>query len=349
MYNFEEPIYFWLLWIIPIIILGYTLVFFWQKRKQRQFADDSFFKKLVPEQSAFKRWVKVVFLALALGLFALALVNPKIGSKLETVKRKGVDIVFALDVSKSMLAEDIAPNRLEKSKRIISEIINRLAGDRVGLIGYAGSAFPQVPITSDYSSTKNFLNSMNTDMVSSQGTAIADAIELGLTYYDDQEQTKRVMVILSDGEDHGSNVENQLAQAREKGVEIYTIATGTKNGGPIPVEKSRYEVTYKKDRQGKVVITKADLSTLSNIAEGTNGKLINGKSTKKIVDEFISILQDMEKTEFESKQYADYQSQYQWFLGFGILLLIIDMLLFEKKTLWLRKLNLFNEKKDDEV
>ena len=190
---------------------------------------------------------------------------------------------------------------------------------------------------------------MNTDMVSSQGTAIADAIELGLTYYDDQEQTKRVMVILSDGEDHGSEVENQLAQAREKGVEIYTIATGTENGGPIPVERSRYKVTYKKDRQGKIVITKADLSTLSNIAESTNGKLINGKSTKKIVDEFISILEDMEKTEFESKQYADYQSQYQWFLGFGILLLIIDMLLFEKKTLWLRKLNLFNEKKDDEV
>ena len=219
----------------------------------------------------------------------------------------------------------------------------------MGLVGYAGSAFPQVPITSDYSSAKNFLNSMNTDMVSSQGTAIADAIELGLTYYDDQEQTKRVMVILSDGEDHGSEVENQLAQAREKGVEIYTIATGTENGGPIPVERTRFKITYKKDRQGKIVITKADLSTLSNIAEGTNGKLINGKSTKKIVDEFISILQDMEKTEFESKQYADYQSQYQWFLGFGILLLIVDMLLFEKKTLWLRKLNLFNEKKDDEV
>ena len=124
MYIFEEPIYFWLLWIIPIMILGYALVFFWQKRKQRQFADDAFFKKLVPEQSAFKRWIKVVFLALALGLFSLALVNPKEGSKLETVKRKGVDIVFALDVSKSMLAKDIAPNRLEKSKRIISEIIN---------------------------------------------------------------------------------------------------------------------------------------------------------------------------------------------------------------------------------
>ncbi len=349
MYLFEEPFYFWLLWVIPVMIGSYALVFFWQKRKQGQFADKAFFKKLVPEQSTFKRWVKVVFLTLALGLFCIALVNPRIGSKLETVKRKGVDIVFALDVSKSMLAEDIAPNRLEKAKRIISQITNRLAGDRVGLIGYAGSAFPQVPITSDYSSTKNFLNSMNTDMVSSQGTAIADAIELGLTYYDDQEQTKRVMVILSDGEDHGSEVEDQLAKAREKGVEIYTIATGTKKGGPIPIDRSKYNITYKKDRQGKVVITKADLSTLSNIAESTNGKLIDGKSTKKIVDEFIGILQEMEKTEFESKQYADYKSQFQWFLGFGILFLMIDMMLFEKKTVWLRKLNLFNEKKDDEA
>jgi len=349
MYIFEKPIYFWLLWIIPILILGYTLVFFWQKRKQSQFADNAFFKKLVPEQSAFKRWIKIVFIALALGLFTMALVNPKKGSQLETVKRKGVDIVFALDVSKSMLAEDIAPNRLEKSKRIISEIVNQLAGDRVGLIGYAGSAFPQVPITTDYSSSKNFLNSMNTNMVSSQGTAIADAIELGLTFYDDQEQTKRVMVVLSDGEDHGSKLENQLAQAKEKGVEIYTIAIGTKKGGPIPVEKSKYNLTYNKDKQGKVVITKANLATLSKIAEATNGKLIKGKSTKKIVNKFTSILQEMEKTEFESKQYAEYQSQYQWFLGFGILLLVIDMLLFEKKTLWLRKLNLFNEKKDDEV
>ena len=349
MYIFEESVYFWLLLIVPILIVGYTLVSYWQKRMQRQFADDAFFEKLVPEQSPFKRWIKVVFLALALGLFSVALVNPKIGSKLETVKRKGVDIVFALDVSKSMLAEDIAPNRLEKSKRIISEITNQLAGDRVGLIGYAGSAFPQVPITSDYSSTKNFLNSMNTDMVSSQGTAIADAIELGLTFYDDREPTKRVMVILSDGEDHGSNLENQLALAREKDVEIYTIAVGTPNGAPIKIENSRTKVTYKKDRQGNVVITKADLSTLANIAEKSNGKLIEGKSTKKVVNEFISILQDMEKTEFESKQYADYQSQYQWFLGFGILLLVVDMLLFEKKTGWLRKLNLFNEKKDDEA
>lgn len=346
-YLFEEPVYFWLLCLIPVILIGYTLVFLWQKRKQQFFADRPFFKKLVPDHSHFKRWIKIVFISLAIGLFCVALVNPQVGSKLETVKRKGVDIVFALDVSKSMLAEDIAPNRIEKSKRIISEIINNLAGDRIGLIGYAGSAFPQVPITTDYASTKNFLKSMTTDMVSSQGTAIADAVELGLTYYDDQDKTKRVMVIISDGEDHGSELKNQLQQANEKNVEVFSIAVGTQKGGPIPVDKSQYNITYKKNTEGDVVITKANYSTLTRIAEKTGGQLIKAQSTKKVVDKFVNILKDMEKTEFESKQYADYKSQFQWFLGFGILFLIIDMMLFEKKTAWLRKLNLFNEKDDD--
>ena len=345
----EDKIYFWFLAAITVVIFIAILVATWKIKMQKKFAEAHLFPALAPDRSKIKPILKLIAFCLVIAFFSVALVNPKLGSKMETVKREGVDIVFALDVSKSMLAKDIAPNRLEKSKRIISEIINQLAGDRVGLIGYAGSAFPQVPITTDYSSTKNFLSSMNTDMVSSQGTAIADAIELGLTYYDDQEQTKRVMVILSDGEDHGSSLEKQLAQAREQGVEIYTIVTGTTKGGPIPIERTKYNVTYKKDRSGKVVISKANLSTLSNIAESTNGKLIDGRSTKKIVDEFISILQDMEKTEFESKQYADYQSQYQWFLGFGILLLVIDILLFEKKTQWLRKLNLFNEKNENEL
>ena len=179
----EEHIYFWLLAIVPVLLLLLIAALIWKKRKQSQFADKDLLKKLSPNQSVFKTILKIVVLCLAIACLTIALVNPKIGTKLETVKREGVDVVFAIDVSKSMLAEDVAPNRLEKSQQLVTQIINSLASDRVGIIAYAGSAFPQLPITTDYASAKMFLQNMNTDMLSSQGTAINEAIQLAKTYY----------------------------------------------------------------------------------------------------------------------------------------------------------------------
>ena len=184
---------------------------------------------------------------MAFACLAIALVNPKIGTKLETVKREGVDIVFAVDVSKSMLAEDIAPNRLEKSKQLVTQIINNLASDRIGIIAYAGKAFPQLPITTDYASAKMFLQSMNTDMLSSQGTAIDEAIKLARTYYDDEEQTNRVLFIISDGEDHSDIAINLAEEAANEGIRIFTIGVGTANGGPIPIKRNGIVLNYKKD------------------------------------------------------------------------------------------------------
>ena len=177
-------------------------VLFWQRSAQKRFADSKLLKKLSPERSLFKPILKIFVLSLAIFFLVVALVNPKMGTKLETVKREGVDLVFAIDVSKSMLAEDIAPNRMEKSKQLVTQIINNLGSDRIGIIAYAGSAYPQLPITTDYSSAKLFLSQMNTNMLSSQGTAISEAIELAKTYYNDEEQTNRVLFIISDGEDH---------------------------------------------------------------------------------------------------------------------------------------------------
>src|SRR5690606_37291990 len=183
----------------------------WKKTVQKRFIDKELLNKLSPSRSTFKSILKILVLCLAIACMSFALVNPKVGTKLETVKREGVDIVFVLDVSKSMLVEDIAPNRLERAKQLITQIINNLGGDRVGIIGYAGSAFPQVPITTDFSSAKLLLGSMNTDMVSCQGTAINQAIELSLTFYDDEGQTNRVLFIVSDAEDHGGNI-TQIAE-----------------------------------------------------------------------------------------------------------------------------------------
>ena len=281
---------------------------------------------------------------LALAALSFALVNPKIGTKLETVKREGVDVVFALDVSKSMLAEDIAPNRLEKSKQLVTQIINSLAGDRIGIIGYAGSAFPQVPITTDFSSAKLFLNGMNTDMVSSQGTAITEAIAMAKTYYDDEEQTNRVLFIISDGEDHEGNLAEIAEEAASEGIRIYTIGVGTAAGGPIPIKRNGVLQYYKRDENNEQVITRLGEDRLQEIASQANGKYIDGNNTKEVVEEVTAILNGMDKKEFDAKQFTDFKDQFQWFLAAALFLLIVDILLLERKTAWVRKLNLFNEK-----
>lgn len=343
MYQLDEKIWFWTLGIIPVIILFFLVLQFWKYKTQKKFADKHLLKRLSPDASFFKSALKIVLLSLAFLCLSIALVNPKIGTKLETVKREGVDIVFAVDVSKSMLAEDIAPNRLEKAQQLVTQIINNLASDRVGIIAYAGKAFPQLPITTDYASAKMFLNNMNTDMLSSQGTAINEAIKLATTYFDNEEQTNRVLIIISDGEDHSEAAIDVAEQASEEGIRIFTIGVGDVKGGPIPLKRNGVVVSYKKDNQGETVITKLNEETLKGIAEEANGAYINGRITNDVVEGIREILNKMDKTEFEAKQFADFKDQFQWFLGFGIFFLFLDIFLLERKTAWLKKLNLFNE------
>jgi len=343
MYQLEEKIWFWLLLVIPVIIVLFLLLQFWKRYVQNKFISKQSLKKLSPNKSLFKPLLKIVVLCLAFASLIIALVNPKIGTKLETVKREGVDIVFAIDVSKSMLAEDIAPNRLEKSKQLVTQIINNLASDRVGIIAYAAKAFPQLPITTDYAAAKMFLQSMNTDMLSSQGTAIDEAIQLARTYYDDDEQTNRVLIIISDGEDHNNLASNVAEEANEEGIRIFTIGVGKTEGGPIPIKRNGIVLNYKKDNQGETVITRLNEETLINIAAEANGSYINGTNTNQVVEEIRDILNKMDKKEFEAKQFAEHKDQFQWFLGLGLFFLFLDIFLLERKTAWLNRLNLFNE------
>jgi Ca-activated chloride channel family protein len=345
MIQLDEKIYFYLLFIVPVIIMLFVLLQIWKKRTRKKFADLSLLKRLTPNRSSFKSSLKLMFFLLGITFLTLGLVNPKIGTKLETVKREGVDIVFAVDVSKSMLAEDIAPNRLEKAKRLVSEIINQLASDRIGIIAYAGQAFPQLPITTDYGAAKMFLQNMNTDMLTSQGTAINEAIELATTYYDDEEQTNRVLFIISDGEDHSEGTTlNAVEDAVEAGIQIFTIGVGKSKGAPIPIKRNGVVESLKKDRQGEVVITKLNEVVLQDIASEGNGEYIDGTNTGDAVEQIKEILIQMDKTEFEAKQFAEYKDQFQWFLGAGLLFLFLDVFILDKKTKWLKKLNLFNEK-----
>jgi Ca-activated chloride channel family protein len=344
MIQLDEKIYFYLLSIIPVMVVIYLLLQIWKKRTQKKFAAPHLLKRLSPNKSKFKSILKLIFLILGISFLVLGLVNPKIGTKLETVKREGVDIVFAIDVSKSMLAEDIAPNRLEKSKRLVSEIINQLASDRIGIIAYAGQAFPQLPITTDYGAAKMFLQSMNTDMLSSQGTAINEAIELASNYFDDEEQTNRVLFIVSDGEDHseGSTLD-AVELAVEEGIRIFTIGVGKTKGSPIPIKRNGIVESLKKDSQGEVVITRLNEEILEEIADEGDGEYVNGSNTDDAVDFIKEELNQMDKKEFEAKQFAEYKDQFQWFLGIGLLFLFLEVFLLDRKTKWLKKLNLFNE------
>ena len=343
MYQLEHTYYFYLLFVIPLMILGFLALNRWKNNTQNKYISSDLLKVLSPDISTFKPKAKLFLFFLFIIFSTISLVNPKIGTELKTVKREGVDLVFALDVSKSMLAEDIAPNRLEKGKRIVSEIINSLNNDRVGIIAYAASALPILPITDDYSTAKTFLQSLNTDMLSSQGTAITESINLAKEFYDDEEQTNRVLVILSDGEDHEVKPEDIISLDQQSGMTIISVGLGSIKGSPIPIKENNIIKTYKKNDKGDVVITKLNKELLSSISKSSKGIYIDGFNTEQVVESVVERLKEMDKKEFESKQFVAYKDQFQWFIAFAILFLSLELFVFEKKTYWVKKLNLFNE------
>ena len=343
MYQLEETFYFYLLILIPLLLVVFFYNRIWQKNIVNNNFNNKTFKFLSPEFSSSKSLLKTVIKLVVILFLVFGLVNPKIGTELKTVKREGVDIVFALDVSKSMLAEDIAPNRIFKAKRLVSEIFNKLGSDRVGIIAYASTAIPVLPITTDFSSAKMFLESLNTDMLSSQGTSIIEAIQLSKGYFDDDNQTNRILCILSDGEDHEFKEDQLFSAIQESGITIFTVGLGSIKGAPIPIKENNIVKSYKKDEKGEVVITRLNENLLQKMANQSAGKYIKGDNTNQVVDDIINELKEMDKKEFESKQFVSFKDQFQWFLGFGLLLLLIDSIVFNKKTKWIEKLNLFNE------
>ncbi len=340
----EQKIYLYLLFLLPLLTAIFVFGQIWKRKKQQEFGDLDLIEKLSPEKSVFKPTLKFAIVLFAVLCLIIALANPKIGTKIENIKRDGIDIVFAIDVSKSMLCEDIAPNRMDKSKQLVSQIMSQLSDDRIGIIAYAGSSFPVLPITSDYGSAKMLLQSMNTDMLSSVGTSIGDAIKLSSTYFDKSNKTSKLLIIISDGEDHGEGADAAAEEAKKMGLKIITIGVGTANGGPIPI-KINGQISFKNDNEGNRVTTKLNQEILTKIAKNTGGGYIEGKNTRQVVDFVKSELNTIQKIAHEGTQMINFQSQFQWFLGLAFLLLLLDILLLERKTNWVKQLDLFNEKK----
>ena len=344
MYLLDEPTYAYFFLMIPILFVLFLWIIKWKSNTQK-FISIKMIEYLSPNRSRLKIFFKFLLLILSLSFLIIGLINPKMGTELETVKREGVDLVFAIDVSKSMLAEDIAPNRIEKAKRLVSAIINNLVGDRIGIIAYANQAIPQLPITTDYNAGKMFLQSLNTEMLSSQGTALNSALDLSSSYFNDEDQTNRVVFLISDGEDHSEEAEIASIRASDRGIKVFTFGIGTESGGPIPIKIKGVLESYKKDENGEVVITKRNTKTLKLISKIANGQYIDGNNTKEVVSFVTEILKNLEKKEFDAKKFVSYKDQFQIFTFISFILLLIELFIFEKETLWLKKLNLFNEKK----
>lgn len=330
MWVLEQPDYLLLLPVLPVLAGLFLYTLYWQRKKRTEFGDVALIKRLSPGRSSIKITVKFILLLTAITGIILALANPQTGKRDETVKREGIDIVFAIDVSRSMLSEDVAPNRLEKSKQIVSRIIDKLGTDRVGIIGYAGSAYPVLPITSDFAMAKMYLQGMNTNMVSSQGTAIGDAIKLSTAFYDNPKASK-VLVLVSDGEDHEKDSGKAASEALDKGIKIITVGIGTEEGGPIPLKEDGITRQYKRDNEGKVVVTKLNPEQLKILSDITSGKYIYGGSTSQVAAQVIQTTSKIQKTEYEAKSIAGFDSQFQWFALLAFILLLIESILSEQK------------------
>jgi len=344
MFRFENTYFLYGLSLIPVFVIVFFFMLRWKKRALNKFGESSVISQLLPNVSKSKAIFKFVILMFAFASLMIGLANPQIGSKLEKVQRKGVDLIVALDVSNSMLAEDIKPNRLIRAKQAISKLVDRLQNDRIGIVVFAGTAYTQLPITSDYSAAKMFLSTVNTNVVSTQGTAIGSAIKLAEKSFSKGEKKNKAIIIITDGENHEDDAIEQAKIVADKGIIVHTIGMGLPKGAPIPVYKNQYSKDYKKDNSENTIITRLNETMLQQIAAAGKGTYVRANNTKAGLNKIFKEINKMEKVEFDSKIFTDYEDRFQYFIAFCLILLILEVFIFEKKSKWAGKLNLFREK-----
>ncbi len=326
---------------LPILGLVFIIAVHRRKKALRIFGDAKLVKGLTPEASLSKPWLKFILVETALMLIIIAMAGPQFGTKLKEVKREGVELVIALDVSNSMLSEDIAPNRLENAKRAISKLVDRLHNDKVALIVFAGDAFVQLPMTTDFTAAKMFLSTITPKLVSNQGTAIGAAIDLGMKSFTPGDEKNKALIIITDGENHEGNAIELATAANKEGIVVHTIGMGLSKGAPIPNYNQFGQKDYRTDAQGTVVISKLDEDMLKKIAVSGGGKYIRANNTKTGLNALFDELNSMEKVEMEAKVYSEYEEQYQFFIGFALLIMFIEFFVLFKKNKVISSLNLF--------
>ena len=346
MFQLENKIYLYALALIPLFIIIYWIMTRWRKKALLSFGELAVIQQLYPDVSKSKRIWKFILYLFAFTFLIIGIVNPQVGTRLEEVKRKGADLMICLDVSNSMKAEDLAPNRLEKAKQSISKLIDKLDGDRLGVIVFGGEAYVQLPITTDYSAAKMFLESINTDMIPTQGTAIGKAIDMAMESFGKDEGKNKAIVIITDGENHEDDAIKAAEDAAEKGITIHTIGMGSAEGAPIPLYKGNVREGFRKDKEGNTIVTKLDEKMLQEISAAGNGIYVRASNSDTGLNNVLEALDKLEKKQFDSKMYSDYEDRFQWFIAVAFLLLLIETFLTERKSKIYQRLNLFgNEKK----
>ena len=347
MFRFEEPTYLYLLLLLPFLAAFYLYSNYRRRKAIRKFGDPVLMAQLMPDVSKYRPDVKFWLVFAAIGLFAVLLARPQFGSKLETVKREGVEVMIALDISNSMLAQDVQPSRLEKAKRLVAQLVDKMENDKVGMIVFAGDAFTQLPITSDYISAKMFLESINPSLISKQGTAIGAAINLATRSFTPQEGVGRAVIVITDGENHEGGAVEAAKAAAEKGIQVSVLGVGMPDGAPIPVEGTN---DFSRDRDGNVVVTRLNEQMCQEIAQAGDGiyvRVDNSNAAQKVIAQEIN---KMAKADVETQVYTEFNEQFQAVAWIILLLLLAEMLILERKNPLFRNIHLFKkeERYDDE-
>ena len=344
MLRYEHIEYLNLLFGVPILVIVLLLYNRWRKKSLTLFGDSKLVKELMHSFSKRRTQIKNILTILIFILLIIGIANPQVGTKMEEVKREGVDLMIAIDLSNSMMAEDIKPNRLERAKQAISRLIDKLEGDRIGLIVFAGEAYVQLPITTDYSAAKLFLSTVNTNIVPTQGTEIAKAIDLSIQSFDMENAQNKAIIIITDGESHDEKAIESADKANELGIFVHTLGMGLSKGGPIPIyNKYGNRTGYRKDKEGNTVVSKLNENLLMQIANTGKGTYVRANNSKAGLSSLFAEINKMEKKEIGTMIFTEYKDRFQLFIGLALLLLITDLILLGRKNKWSNRINFYKD------
>jgi len=344
MLRYEHIEYLNFLFGIPLLIIAMLIYNRWKKKALILFGENKLVKELMHSFSKWRTQIKNILTILVFIALIIGIANPQVGTKMEEVKREGVDLMIAIDLSNSMMAEDIKPNRLQRAKLAISQLINKLQGDRIGLIVFAGEAYVQLPITTDYSAAKLFLSTVNTNIVPTQGTEIAKAIDLSVQSFDMENAQNKAIIIITDGENHDKKAIESAKKANELDIFVHTLGMGLAKGGPIPIyNKYGNRTGYRKDRDGKTVVSKLNENLLQQIADAGKGTYVRANNSKSGLSTLFAEINKMEKKEIGTMIFTEYKDRFQLFIGLALLLLIIDLMILARKNKWSNRINFYKK------
>lgn len=340
MLRFEDPIYLWMLLIIPILVLMRFIV--WRKRKRnlRKFGDPSLLKEMMPDVSKYRPTIKLCLLLSAITILIFMIARPQVGSKISHEKREGIEVLIALDISNSMMAQDVIPSRLEKSKLLIEDLVDHFTNDKVGLVVFAGDAFVQLPITNDYVSAKMFLQNINPSLITTQGTDLARAISLSQSCFTQREHIGRAIIVITDGEDHEGGALEAAREAYKKGINVFILGVGTSKGAPIPNGNGG----YLKDNSGQTVLSALNEQMCQQVAKAGNGVYIHVDNTSDAQEKLNKEFSKLQSGTSDTVVYSEYNEQFQIFGIILLLLLIVETILLESRNPLFKQINLFRDK-----